>query len=83
MTLFNQALYYEISWQVVDPITENFLIGFYTSDNFAFDVENVLFLITGNKGASIFCKPCGSFINFGTLNFYVATNEFVRVNVKV
>lgn len=83
MDLFSQALFYQISWDVIEPTSKNFRIGFYTSDNFMFNTLNRLFLICSCEGPALFNKRSGSFINPGTLNFYVATNEFVKINVTV
>ena len=79
---------FEISWNI--PERTDVRIGFYTSDTFEFNETNKLYLITGNKGPSIFNSNRynnhkGSFRCGKISRIYVAVDKDVKVelNVKV
>lgn len=80
---YSDAINFKIEWIVEGEVDECFKIGFYTSDDFDFLATNNLYLISGDRGASLFAKPSGSFICETIMNFYVATNRNVPVKIIV
>lgn len=88
LNTFNNLLDHRINWEIVNPNMDHILIGFYSSSNFAFNEQNNLFLITGDKGPSIFdANKCnefrGSFICQNVVRIYVATNADIQIKLNI
>ena len=91
---YNNEAIYQISWTLnnEDDLSKckssKVRIGFYTSDDFEFDITNKLFLICGNKGPAIFESTQanayrGSFRCTQINRIYVAINKDVEVQLKI
>ena len=76
-------LHYKISWLSRSKdinLNKKMKIGFYTSDDFRYGRKNNLYLICGNRGASLFDTKVGQKGTFscqGVLTIYVAINSDV------
>jgi hypothetical protein len=86
LTTYDASVNYKISWRIKpnrEKICNKTKIGFYSSANFEFEIDNHLELISGNKGVCIFTENSGSFICEMIKNIYVAVDQDVLVDVDV
>ena len=84
LDIYSEDLDYKFSWKTRDNIKEkDFTIGFYRSNGFVYDTDNVLSLISSYQGPTLFNKTEGSFTCPGLSLFYVVINRDVTVDLEV